>query len=672
MELWIDMVDMWSLSLVLLLSASCRAWTAVDSSVTILTHNDLYGNSSWRDESLLVLSKGMTAGDASEACERYGEKLWCARYADFLPYLEYEGRGGLYWAKGMCVNITADGLQDATCTSSQQLPALCTNSAPLSSATMQNNSTYWQVQVKTNDQHITGYRDKHAFRFEGVRYAAQPERFTYSTVYETDTNTTALAFGSECVQSPDVGSEDCLFLNIWTPYLPGDSNTPLKPVMLNIHGGAFTAGTGNDPNLDGGALASRGDVVVVGINYRLTTLGFLALDNGETNGNYGLADQVTALEWVQKHIAAFGGDPSRVTILGQSAGAGSVRALIASPKAKDLFVGALPQSNLAGFSYATTYSEYLNISAEVDIAANPILNATGCLNATSHLDCLRKIDPFVLANLSTVARYVVQDGEYITSDRLEITEPSQVNNVHLMMGFMRDDGASFGGYPTASENLTTLLTANGFGPQLSPSTLELYPVPSGPNATLDIYNASSAMVTDGEFRCLDEATAYSAALHKSLQSIWFYQFNRSYNGYDPHPPVCEAPITPSYPYGDPEMEYFKCHSGDLSYTFGTMPYVGLPDRDGLDIPMSQFIVDTWASFARSYNPNPNTAFLDARGFTNSSAMVRMIEPWSQVSVENQTLRVFQYPSFQADFEIFSSTPRCDALGLDLKYYENSS
>lgn len=154
-----------------------------------------------------------------------------------------------------------------------------------------------------------------------------------------------------------------MFLNIWTTYLPKHEglNKNLKPVILWIHGGAFTGGTGSDPTFDGSNLASRGDVVVVTINYRLGTLGFLALNDGLTNGNYGLADQITALDWVRRNVQDFGGDPDRVTIFGQSAGAASVRALVASPKARGKFAGAIMQSNLGGLAYGTTYSKYYTI-----------------------------------------------------------------------------------------------------------------------------------------------------------------------------------------------------------------------------------------------------------------------------------------------------------------------
>ena len=213
--------------------------------------------------------------------------------------------------------------------------------------------------------------------------------------------------------------------------------------MFWIHGGAFESGTGSDPTFDGGAIASRGDAVLITINYRLGTLGFLALEDGVTNGNFGLADQITALDWVHEHIAAFGGDANRITIFGQSAGAASVRALLGSPPAIGKFAAAIPQSNLAGSNYATTYSLYYNISEEVAVAANPILSATGCLNATSQVACLRTINPYILANMTTVARFLVVDGTYLVTDELQVTGAGPAAKVPVLMGFMRDDGAAF-------------------------------------------------------------------------------------------------------------------------------------------------------------------------------------------------------------------------------------
>ena len=139
-------------------------------------------------------------------------------------------------------------------------------------------------------------------------------------------------------QAPQPQSEDCLFLNVWTP---GLDNTP-RPVMVWIHGGAFTLGAGSDPSYDSGILPKRGNIVMVSINYRLGMLGFLRLKNvtgGKipATGNEGMMDQVAALKWVKDNIAAFGGDPGNITVFGESAGGMSIACLMAMPSAKGLF-----------------------------------------------------------------------------------------------------------------------------------------------------------------------------------------------------------------------------------------------------------------------------------------------------------------------------------------------
>lgn len=150
-------------------------------------------------------------------------------------------------------------------------------------------------------------------------------------------------FYADEVNAP-VCSEDCLYLNIWTP-----ADTPADgcPVVVWIHGGAFRHGYGHEITFDGEAFCKRG-IILVTIQYRVGALGYLAhpwlaLEDG-ANGNWGLRDQVAALEWVRDNIAAFGGDPQRVTIMGQSAGSFSVQALVCNPAAKGLFSGAILQS----------------------------------------------------------------------------------------------------------------------------------------------------------------------------------------------------------------------------------------------------------------------------------------------------------------------------------------
>ncbi|KAJ7082383.1 Carboxylesterase family-domain-containing protein [Mycena belliarum] len=249
---------------------------------------------------------------AVAGCAKLGESLaptngtfFASDIAHILKYVALETGASdaqNYWVASsghgeLCATVSTSGLSTARCANA--LPALCANSAPNKVSGQTDLSAAWQRRT----------RDHQSFRFLGVPYANEPARWTHSSLYTGPPTLSALTFGSPCAQVGGSGAEDCLFLNIFTPFLPAES-TPtrkLKPVMFWIHGGAFTGGEGSDAIFDGGSLASRGDVVVVTINYRLGALGFLALDDGVTNGNYGLADQITALEWVRAHIASFGG-----------------------------------------------------------------------------------------------------------------------------------------------------------------------------------------------------------------------------------------------------------------------------------------------------------------------------------------------------------------------------
>lgn len=507
-----------------------------------------------------------------------------------------------------------------------------------------------------------------SFRFLGIRYAPQPKRWTYSQLYEgTGDDFSALEYGSECPQSSN-GAEDCFFLNIWTPYLPKSTRPKkenLKPVMFWIHGGAFQTGTGSDPTVDGGNLASRGDVVVVTTNYRLGNLGFLALDDGTTNGNYGLADQIIALEWVQRNIRDFGGDPDRVTIFGQSAGAGSVRALLASPKSRGKFAGAVMLSNLGGVGYGTTYSEYYSIAEEMEVVGNDILSETNCTNASSRIDCLRELSASTIINLSASARYLVVDGEYIQAPELDLTNPKTTANVPLLLGTTRDDGAAFIAYPSDNETIQEFLNASDLPSNVVPSPI--FPIPSGTNHTLEIFNTSARICTDGVFRCIDQATAYAGLKNHIFPSIFFYEFNRTYQmpGWSPNPPLCQAPITPEFPYGDPSMEYFKCHSGELYYVFGNILRVGLPLRDDFDLPFEQYVLDSWASFARSADPTPDLRFLKARGYVNTTREVERTGSWDRFQEGSYKMRRLQWPSETVNLD---ENLQCRALNLSLSYY----
>lgn len=214
--------------------------------------------------------------------------------------------------------------------------------------------------VKTQSGDVQGVTDQDVLAFKGIPYAAPPVGALRwrepEPAPEWQGVRKADGYGKACIQTPGLSaanggdpghlSEDCLYLNVWTP--KAESSARL-PVMIWIHGGAYIFGAGGLPLYDGRPLAEKG-AVVVNFNYRLGPLGFFAhpaLDKERPGGpmNFGLLDQVAALQWVRRNIAQFGGDPGNVTILGQSAGGKSVLALFASPLARGLFHRGISQSS---------------------------------------------------------------------------------------------------------------------------------------------------------------------------------------------------------------------------------------------------------------------------------------------------------------------------------------
>lgn len=186
-------------------------------------------------------------------------------------------------------------------------------------------------------------------------------------------------------------SEDCLYLNIWTPALPFDGGHGLRPVLVFIHGGGFFVGSSNQVNYHGGVLASLAEVVVVTINYRLGPFGFLASTDGtDAPGNAGLWDQVMALEWIQDHIRYFGGDPGQVTISGESAGSVSVSALFHSPKTRGMFKSIVTMSGSSLLTSAWGVVDRKSILTKTKVLAQ-IVNCSN-QDESIMINCLIKKD----------------------------------------------------------------------------------------------------------------------------------------------------------------------------------------------------------------------------------------------------------------------------------------
>ena len=231
-------------------------------------------------------------------------------------------------------------------------------------------------------------------------------------------------------------SEDCLTLNVWTPALDGKR----RPVMVWIHGGGFTIGSGSQPIYDGSVLARRGDVVLVTVNYRLGPLGYLRLadvTDGKiaASGNEGMLDQVAALEWVRDNIAEFGGDPGNVTIFGESAGGMSVGTLLAMPAARGLFHKAIPQSGAchtgAPVARANRTAERVLSKLHVqpgDAAAIRALTPAQLLTGTM-LDDGKTPDPEL-----GMAYQPVIDGTFVPRAAIEMVADGSASGVAVMVG----------------------------------------------------------------------------------------------------------------------------------------------------------------------------------------------------------------------------------------------
>lgn len=282
--------------------------------------------------------------------------------------------------------------------------------ALLLSACSQLSGSSAQSLVTIDTGQLRGARVDGVLAFRGVPYAQAPVgalrwRAPQPAV-AWDGTRPATDYGASCAQPRtatfslplDNLSEDCLTLSVWTPDLRPAQK---MPVMVWIHGGGFSAGSGNLPQANGTAIPRQG-VIVVTINYRLAMFGFLAhpalATGGETAGNYGLLDSVAALQWVQRNIHAFGGDPDRVTIFGESAGADMVNYLMVSPAARGLFAQAISQSSSVGMvpvprleqrvgfnppaaQLAQSYIDKLGLPADADIAASLRSLSTGQLLA---------------------------------------------------------------------------------------------------------------------------------------------------------------------------------------------------------------------------------------------------------------------------------------------------
>ncbi len=403
----------------------------------------------------------------------------------------------------------------------------------------------------------------------------------------------ATEYGARCMQSPvfpdmvfhDSGpSEDCLYLNVWTPAAPSQLRLP---VMVWIYGGGFAAGATSEARQDGGNL-SKGGVIVVSMNYRLGIFGFfshpaLARESGhDASGNYGLMDQAAALQWVHDNIAVFGGDPGNVTIFGESAGSFSVSALMASPLAQGLFRRAIGESG-------AFFGDSLRLKPRSETEKADVGFAKSTLG-TDSIEALRakpSAEILEAASKAQIVRFSPNIDGYFLPDSVEaIFAAGKQSHVPLLAGWNADEGRYHSIFekeiPTPEGFLTRLRALYGTNAE---SLLKLYPA-----ATAAQLKRSAQDLAGDRFIAFGTWKWMEAHLKTGQAPIFRYQFDQT------------LPLPAG---AAPDAEAAAPHAAEIEFVFQALPSKNLPWRPE-DRKLSELMGAYWSNFAKTGDPNGNS------------------------------------------------------------------
>jgi len=453
------------------------------------------------------------------------------------------------------------------------------------------------VIIETKSGNIQGYKVNGIEIFKGIPYAEPPVgdlRFSPPVaIKQWDDVVEATKYGHCAYQGytqlEDITgklqpeSEDCLNLNIWTPSVDNKK----RPVMFWIHGGAFIMGGGIDTMYDGSALAQRGDVVVVTINYRLGALGYLYLPG--ITANVGHSDQILALKWVHDNIELFGGDSGNVTIFGESAGGYSVVALAAMPAAKGLFHRIIAQSAPA-IDPKVTKKPSKKLMRMLGVEKGD-LNALRMIAPEKIIDAQNKLLAEEPTNLLAFRPLI--DGDTLPILPLEVFQNGACKDIEFMIGTNLDEAKLFTALDSEISKMNNVggeklligyLGRLGIDIAKSKAMIDTYKQAREGNFSVEPKEILNALITDYIFRistiCLLEAQS------KCQSNTYNYLFTWPSPGFN--------------------GELGACHALEIPFVFNTLNNPGFEDfigkSPGIDA-ISHKVMDAWIAFARTGNPN---------------------------------------------------------------------
>ena len=461
-----------------------------------------------------------------------------------------------------------------------------------------------EISINTPTGEIKGRVESDHVAFLGIPYAKPPTgelRWAKPVVTDNfEQPYEATEFKAACQQFAQMNSvlnssEDCLYLNIWRP----KSDIKNLPVMVYIHGGGMATGAGSEDRYNGQALAINQNVIVVTLNYRLGFLGLLSLtgltDEAGHSGNYSFLDQNMALQWINKNIESFGGDPERVTLFGESAGANSTCFHMASPLSRDLFKNAILQSQGLYGSCVNT----IQTQQQAHENGEAFAKAAGCED--NALACLREKSTFEiqwalflsgfkngpLHASSALPLLANIDGYFLHEQPMTTFEGGEVNNKNILMGINKNEGTLFSSFDENIENKQQYLqTLNQKYPSNSIEILQLYPFESYQNGN----QALADILGDQAFVCRSQSLANS--LSTAGSDVYFYHFTQSVESY-------LKPVLTLFSGNGLELGTF--HTAEIPFVFGIESIFG--NLKGTREITSNLLQEYWGNFARTGSVN---------------------------------------------------------------------